>query len=120
MSHEIRNPLNVIIGLAEDISSEEDNNISNKNAKDIIETTKALLSTVDGILDITKIENGNKEITVTTNYQIDQLTIENNAGTILPSTGGIGTTIFYIVGGLLAVGAGVVLVSKKRMGKEEN
>ena len=69
MSHEIRNPLNVIIGLAEDISSEEDNNISNKNAKDIIETTKALLSTVDGILDITKIEKGNKEI-VNTIYDV--------------------------------------------------
>ena len=62
MSHEIRNPLNVIIGLAEDITSENDSNINSKNAKDIIETTKALLSTVDGILDITKIEKGNKEI----------------------------------------------------------
>ena len=46
--------------------------------------------------------------------------VENNSGTQLPATGGIGTTIFYIVGGLLAVGAGVVLVTKKRMGKEEN
>ena len=45
--------------------------------------------------------------------------IENNQGTVLPSTGGIGTTIFYIVGGLLAVGAGVVLVTKKRMSKED-
>jgi len=45
--------------------------------------------------------------------------VENNKGTVLPSTGGIGTTIFYIVGGLLAVGAGVVLVTKKRMSKED-
>ena len=49
-----------------------------------------------------------------------KITIENKSGTVLPETGGIGTTIFYIVGGLLAVGAGVVLVTKKRMGKEEN
>ncbi|MBR0162333.1 MAG: isopeptide-forming domain-containing fimbrial protein [Oscillospiraceae bacterium] len=49
-----------------------------------------------------------------------QKTIVNNSGAELPSTGGIGTTIFYIIGGLLAVGAGVVLVTKKRMGKEEN
>ena len=49
-------------------------------------------------------------------YKIEIL---NQSGTELPSTGGIGTTIFYIVGGLLAVGAGVVLVSKKRMGKED-
>ena len=48
-----------------------------------------------------------------------EVKVENLTGTILPSTGGIGTTIFYIVGGLLAVGAGVVLVSKKRMGKED-
>jgi len=48
-----------------------------------------------------------------------KLKVVNKSGTELPSTGGIGTTIFYIVGGLLAVGAGVVLVSKKRMGKED-
>jgi len=47
------------------------------------------------------------------------VTIENKSGTELPSTGGIGTTIFYIVGGLLAVGAGVLLVTKRRMGKED-
>ncbi len=42
-------------------------------------------------------------------------TIINNSGASLPSTGGIGTTIFYVGGGILAVGAGVLLVSKKRM-----
>lgn len=39
----------------------------------------------------------------------------NETGTELPSTGGIGTTIFYALGGLMAVGAGVLLVAKKRM-----
>lgn len=39
----------------------------------------------------------------------------NNKGKILPSTGGIGTTIFYIVGALLVIGAGVVLVTRRRM-----
>ena len=34
--------------------------------------------------------------------------------------GGIGTTLFYVIGGLLVVGAGVLLVTKKRMGKAEN
>ena len=47
-------------------------------------------------------------------------TVENNSGTELPSTGGMGTTLFYILGGLLVVGAGVVLVTKKRMSKSEN
>ena len=39
-------------------------------------------------------------------------------GTLLPSTGGMGTTLFYIVGGLMVVCAGVVLVTKKRMGNK--
>lgn len=43
------------------------------------------------------------------------LTIKNNKGTVLPSTGGIGTTIFYVVGGILVVGAAVLLISKRRM-----
>lgn len=39
----------------------------------------------------------------------------NHAGTELPSTGGIGTTIFYVLGGILAVGAAVVLIARKRV-----
>jgi len=41
--------------------------------------------------------------------------VENKSGAELPSTGGIGTTIFYVLGGLMVTGAVVVLVSKKRM-----
>ncbi|MEI3079150.1 MAG: SpaH/EbpB family LPXTG-anchored major pilin [Oscillospiraceae bacterium] len=48
------------------------------------------------------------------------LTIANNAGATLPETGGIGTTLFYVIGALLVVGAGVLLVTKKRMGKADN
>ena len=39
----------------------------------------------------------------------------NQTGTELPSTGGIGTTIFYVLGSVLVVAAGVLLVTKKRM-----
>lgn len=42
----------------------------------------------------------------------------NNTGAELPSTGGIGTTIFYVVGALLVAGAVIVLVSRKRMSCE--
>lgn len=42
--------------------------------------------------------------------------IENNTGSTLPETGGMGTTIFYVVGSILVLGAVVLLVTKKRMG----
>ncbi len=53
-----------------------------------------------------------------TTYSFDHQDIENNKGTVLPSTGGIGTTIFYVVGSILVVAAGVLLITKKRMSRE--
>lgn len=41
--------------------------------------------------------------------------IINNRGTTLPGTGGIGTTIFYVIGGGLMVAAAILLITKKRM-----
>ena len=41
--------------------------------------------------------------------------VVNNAGSVLPSTGGIGTTLFYVIGAALVLGSGVLMVSKKRM-----
>ncbi|MCR4617172.1 MAG: isopeptide-forming domain-containing fimbrial protein [Lachnospiraceae bacterium] len=46
-------------------------------------------------------------------------TIINQEGAVLPSTGGIGTTIFYIVGGVLVVGAVVLLIVRRKMGTSE-
>ena len=45
--------------------------------------------------------------------------VVNNAGATLPETGGIGTTIFYVLGAVLVLGAIVMLVTKKRMGTAE-
>ena len=41
--------------------------------------------------------------------------IENKSGATLPSTGGMGTTLLYIIGAILVVGAGVLLVARRRM-----
>lgn len=53
-----------------------------------------------------------------TNNLTSELTVEaevpNQSGTELPSTGGIGTTIFYVLGGLMVVGAGIVLVARRK------
>ena len=44
-----------------------------------------------------------------------ETTIVNESGSTLPETGGIGTTLFYVFGSVLVLGAGVVLVSRRRM-----
>ena len=60
------------------------------------------------------------EETISVNVKIDELAatpivVLNKTGAELPTTGGIGTTIFYVLGSLLVVGCGIVLVSRKRM-----
>lgn len=65
-----------------------------------------------------KIENTNLSTTMTGDTWATGnggVQITNQSGTELPSTGGIGTTIFYVVGSILVIGAIVLLVTKKRM-----
>ena len=61
--------------------------------------------------------NASGEVTNVAALKVDAGTILNNKGTVLPTTGGIGTTVFYILGGLLIVGAGVTLIAKRRVRK---
>ncbi len=42
-------------------------------------------------------------------------TIVNQSGATLPETGGMGTTMFYLIGGILVIGAGLVLITRRRM-----
>ena len=60
-------------------------------------------------------ENGVVNGTTEAPQGVDEVKVLNQSGAELPSTGGIGTTIFYVVGGVLVVGAAVLLVTKKRM-----
>ena len=47
------------------------------------------------------------------------LEVINKKGTTLPSTGGMGTTIFYAVGSILVLGAAIILIAKKRANVEK-
>lgn len=62
--------------------------------------------------------NGN-DATFDTKENMVKLTVENNKGSDLPITGGIGTTIFYVIGGLLVCGAVVMAITKKKLSVED-
>lgn len=47
--------------------------------------------------------------------EVTQVKVENKSGTVLPSTGGMGTTMIYLVGAVLVLGSGVVLATKRRV-----
>ncbi len=68
----------------------------------------------DGKLTDVKYKLDDEEVTANEGQTV-VIAIENNKGSTLPSTGGMGTTILYIVGAVLVVGAGVVLFTKRRM-----
>ena len=57
---------------------------------------------------VSAVSEGAAVTSVTTN-------VANSTGSELPSTGGMGTTLFYVIGGLMMAGAAVLLVTKKRM-----
>lgn len=59
-------------------------------------------------------ENGKVTVGNDTN-PVDEVGVENKTGTVLPSTGGAGTTMIYLVGAVLVLGSGVVLVTKRRV-----
>lgn len=61
------------------------------------------------------------KITFTASADKSELTtnVVNQSGATLPGTGGIGTTIFYVIGGLLMAAAAVLLITKKRMNSDK-
>ena len=65
-------------------------------------------------LDITWNSNNDKVVPDGTTKLFDT-TVVNNKGTELPSTGGMGTTIFYVIGGILVLAAAIILISKRRV-----
>ena len=63
---------------------------------------------------LTELTGGDK-FTGSVDHSTLTIEIQNRMGSTLPGTGGIGTTIFYVVGGGLMVAAAVLLITKKRM-----
>ena len=64
------------------------------------------------------VKKGTTELTADTDH-LYKFEVENNQGIVLPGTGGMGTTIFYVVGGLMILCAGALLITKVRMGKKD-
>lgn len=65
-----------------------------------------------------KINDGDEQNGTTTNGVIEA-NVENTSGSTLPSTGGMGTKLFYTIGGILMAGAAIILVVRKRRSDAE-
>ena len=77
-------------------------------------TTPAGYNTV-GDITVTIGADGTLTVNQTT---VTEVKVLNQSGTLLPETGGIGTTIFYVLGGVMMAGAVVLMVTKRRMNAE--
>lgn len=75
------------------------------------------VSVVVGYADTNNDGDADDSTLIESNATID---VDNNTGAVLPGTGGMGTTIFYVVGGTLVVAAAVLLITKKRMHNAED
>ena len=80
----------------------------NKLTAPITVVISSTLPTTGGTASYTVTADG----ATTTDYTVR---VENKAGTELPSTGGMGTTLFYVIGGGLMAVAAILLITKKRM-----
>lgn len=98
-------------------------------AEDIIFEVKATYDSLKDPVELTELyvvdEKGNrisgneKDATFTTvaDTGLVDTSVENLPGVVLPSTGGMGTTLFYVVGAVLVIGSLVLIVTRKRMGE---
>ena len=80
-------------------------------------TITAEYDIVQGAGSITSLTGNGGSIEFTPDTTAGTLTADiiNESGAVLPSTGGIGTTIFYVIGAVLVLGAGILLVTRRRM-----
>lgn len=62
-----------------------------------------------------KVGDATKSVPGNTSTGVVSMNVKNSKGSTLPTTGGMGTTIFYVVGSILVLGAAILLITKKRM-----
>lgn len=86
-------------------------------AKQIGETATTTNTTfyLDGDGNITQTETNTSVTYTNSDYAVTPVAVVNFTGAELPSTGGIGTTIFYVIGSICVIGAGILLITKRRM-----
>ena len=85
------------------VTASHDVEWTTKDRKDVLTSLSG--ETASGKITFTASENNSGELVTN---------VVNKKGSTLPSTGGIGTTIFYVVGGILMIGAAVLLITKRR------
>ena len=83
-------------------------------------TDAAPLTLTEEVNDKTKVSiDEGSEADTTYLAAANVIKIANNKGSQLPSTGGMGTTVLYIIGAILVVGAAVILIARRRTNKED-
>lgn len=88
------------------------------NTKDPVTLTGLDVVDVDGDSLVNPTEKATATFSATLSSGEVSTNVVNNTGSELPETGGMGTTLFYVIGGLMVLGAAVLLVTKKRMTAE--
>ena len=109
-------------------ASDDSNTITTIDMTSVSKVTITGLDKKDYTLKETKAPDGytlaaNTTVSANTLVRVDGdiegtngvVTVINNPGSLLPSTGGIGTTIFYVIGAILVIAAGVALIARRRM-----
>lgn len=86
-----------------------------KTGEEVTATEKTIYYDANGNVTSEETQTSYTKTTYNVNLLKTAIVVVNKKGAELPSTGGIGTTIFYILGAILVLGAGILLITRRRM-----